>query len=71
MLSDFIRTTTEFTGLKKESRTTFSTAAFLFNYYIFKYCVFSYVPVYAMYFSCKCNVSNILALVVILTFKMK
>ena len=32
------------------------------------YCVFSYVPVYAMYFSCKCNVWKILSLVVILKY---
>ena len=45
--------------------------AFLFNKYISKHCVFRYVPVYAMYFSCKCNASKILALVVILKFEIK
>ena len=40
-LTDFIRTY-EFTGFKRESRAAFcSTAAFLFNEYIFKYYVFS------------------------------
>ena len=39
-LPHFIRTY-EFTGLKRESRATFCTAAFLFNEYIFKYYVFS------------------------------
>ena len=66
---DFIRTT-EFTGFKRGSRVAFCTAAFL-NLYIFKYCAFRYVPVYAMYFSCKCNVSKILALAVNLKLQMK
>ena len=39
-LPDFIRTY-EFTGLKRESRDAFCTAAFLFNEYIFKYYVFT------------------------------
>ena len=39
-LRDFIRTY-EFTGLKRESRAAFCTAAFPFNEYIFKYSVFS------------------------------
>ena len=66
-LPDFIRTT-EFTGFKVENlRTHFvQRLFFLINTVIFKYCVFSYVPVYAMYFSCKCNVWKILSLVVIL-----
>ena len=51
--------------------TVFCTAAFRFNYYIFKYYVFSYVSVNSMYFSCKSNVLNTLALVVILKFVMK
>ena len=63
-LPDFIRTS-EFTGFKRESRATFCTAAFLFNEYIFKYYVFSRYLYTMMYFSCKCNVSKILAPVVI------
>ena len=39
-IPDFIRTY-EFTGLKRESRAAFCTAAFLFNEFIFKYYVFS------------------------------
>ena len=70
VLPDFIRTTV-FTGFKRESRAAFCTAAFFLNEYISKNCVFSYVPVYVMYFSCKCNASKILALVVILKFEIK
>ena len=56
-----------FTGFRRESRAAFCTAAFLFNEYIFKYYVFSryLYSMYAMYFSCKCNVSKILAPAVI------
>ena len=64
-LPDFIRTY-EFTGFKREYRAAFCTAAFLFNEYIFKYYVFSRYLYNAKYFSCKCNVSKILAPVVIL-----
>ena len=39
-LPDF-KSTHEFTGFKRESRTAFCTAAFLFNEYILKYYVFS------------------------------
>ena len=45
-LPDFIRTS-EFTGFKRESSAAFCTAAFLFNWYIFKYSAFSmylYMP---------------------------
>ena len=63
-LPDFIRTY-EFTGFKREYRAAFCTAAFLFNEYIFKYYVFSRYLYNAKYFSCKCNVSKILAPVVI------
>ena len=35
-LPDFIRTTTEFTGFKRESSAAFGTAAFLYTKYIFK-----------------------------------
>ena len=56
-LPDFTRVT-EFTGFKPHfvQRLFFLTNLSLF----------SYVSVYAMHFSCKCNVSKILALVVIL-----
>ena len=51
---------------KRESRAAFCIAAFLWNLLFFKYFIFSYVSVYAMYFDCKCNVSKIVALVVTL-----
>ena len=46
-LSHFIRTY-ELTGLKRESRAAFCTAAFLFNEYIFKYYVFSMLCILAV-----------------------
>ena len=46
-LPHFIRTY-EFTGLKREYRATFCTAAFLFNEYIFKYYVFSMLCILAV-----------------------
>ena len=54
-LPDFIRTT-ELTGFKRESkgRILYIGVSFQLNVSL-KYCVFSHVPVYAMYFSCKCN----------------
>ena len=54
-----------FTAFKREYRAAFYTAAFLFNEYIFKYYVFSRYLYNVKYFSCKCNVSKILAPVVI------
>ena len=63
--------TYEFTGFKRESWAAFCTAAFFLNEYILNYYVFSYVFLYSMYFSCKCNVWKILALVVILKFERK
>ena len=57
--------------LKENQGPHFVQRLFFFNEYISKNCVFSYVPVYAMYFSCKCNASKILALVVILKFEIK
>ena len=56
--------------LKENQGPHFAQRPFLYEY-LSKYCVFSYVPVYAKYFNCKCNASKILALVVILKFEIK